>query len=289
MITFKTFLEARYAKLPNNVQVAWSEKGGDTKKAVKWIVANNLKAIEDGDFIFRGFSGGLENSISFIDSSTGHRMSRDSSGIYQLMMDVSEAFKDYPSRSNSFICTTDGAGTKRYGQPYIVFPKAGTKIAISEDFDFWESSIAGDAVAAYGHRDIESLTVRLSQIIRAQFHLSPKRGMTMADLDEAVARVDVEEFLDKMGIDNEAVRKKIADRIQAQGGKNYFTALSNIIATPDTFGVETIIYGKNKLPSDDIEMWFSGEALIVDPTEMEDILKELPEEVNINRAMRAIP
>lgn len=286
---FKDFLdEGRYSKLPSNVMTAWDEKAGDLKEAVKWIMTNNLSAIESGDLIFRGFSGGVMAEISFIDSSQGRRMSRDSSGIYQLMMDASDAFKDFPSRSNSFICTTDPSGTKRYGSPYVIFPKKGTVIAVSEEEDFWSTMISGDAASAYGLRDIESLTVRLAQLLRSKFDLKPVRGMTISDIDKAVSKISPDEFLVRMEIKNASVQKKILDRIEAQGGKNYFTAMSNILATPDNFTVETSIYGKSKAPDIAAEIWFSGEVLVIDHGIMSKVLEALPDEVNIQRALRTV-
>ena len=287
MINFKTFLEARYAKLPNNVMASWSEKPGTVKQAIKWLVENNDAAIEAGNFIYRGFSGGLENKITFIDSSNGRRVSKDSSGMYQLMMDASDAFKGYPSRSNSFICTTERSDTQLYGEPYIVFPKKGTKIAISEEPDFWHTGISGDAAACYGGADIETLNIRLVRLFKDAFNIRPKRGMTIQEMDDALKDVDVQTFIREMGLSSSKVNQKILDAIQAQGGKKYFTALSNVLATPYTFGVETKVYGQSKLERG-TEIWFSGEALFIAPSEMEEILKKLPDEINIARAINKL-
>jgi hypothetical protein len=284
MISFKQFLNE--ADLPDNVKQAWASKTSTEAQAVKWLIANNQEALANGSLIYRGFSTWLDADFTFIDSTNGRRVSKDSSGMYQSMMDASEAFAGFPSRSNSFICTTKIETTKIYGTPYVMFPKKNTPIAISEVDDFFRSEISGAAVKMFGPTDIEHLNASVARRLKDGFNLSGFRGASAAQIDAIVDKVSVDEFMKEMGIINTKAAPEILAQIKAQGNKNYFTAMSNVIATPYNFGVEVAKYGKLKMPYDATELWFSGKALVVDYTQLPSLLEKLPPEIKVASSIK---
>ena len=283
MISFKQFLIED--KLPGNVVAPWAEKAGTTAQALKWLIANNQAALASGDLIYRGFANGLDEDITFIDSTNGKRISRDSSGIYQTMMDVSTAFVGFPSRTNSFICTTSQKTTSVYGPTYAVFPKKNTVIAISEVDDFFRSEISGDALKCFGITDIEHLNSGITRRLKDGFNIGSVRGRTAEDIDAIVNKVPAETFMKEMGIEKTKAAPAILKQIEQQGGKNYFTALAQVIATPYNLGVEKFKYGSYKMPHD-LELWFSGKALVVDIYALPELLDKLPTEIKVANSIK---
>jgi hypothetical protein len=278
MISFKQFLKE--GDLPHNVQKAWSTKAATEEQAVAWLIANNQEALASGKLIYRGFQDPPQEDMLFIDSSNSRRTSRDSSGMYQAMMDNSDAFKNVPSRSNSFICTTTESQTRRYGVSFVMFPKKGTPLAVSEVDDFFNSSISGEAMQCYGMGSIESMNLSIGRHLRDGFNIKPNRGMTATEIDDVLNNVKVEEFMKEMGLDKSKAAPAILAQIEKQGGKDYFTALANVIATPNNFGVEVVTYGTAKLDTN-TELWFSGNALVVDSKHLSTLLQKLPPEIKV--------
>jgi hypothetical protein len=144
-IKFKQFLAD--ATLPKNVMKKWASRKIDIDRAIKLLnthCKDGLKAISNGGVIQRGFSEKLPHNLQIMDSSKGHRLSRDTINLYQMMMNSSEALSDYPSRSNSFICLS--SRSEYYGSRYVMIPFDNTKVAVIEKddiFDVYVKNISG--------------------------------------------------------------------------------------------------------------------------------------------------
>jgi hypothetical protein len=286
MISFKQFINEEKV-LPRNVQKSWAEKAATEEQAIAWLIANNKEALASGKLIYRGFGDPLEADYTFLDSTNAHRSSRDSSGLYQMMMDASEAFKGFPSRSNSYICTTTDYDARRYGVTFAMFPKKGAKLAISENGDFFESRTSGEAMACFGMSDIQDFNSSVSRRLKDGFGISSWdfKGKSTADVDKILAVFSVEEFMKEMGLADKKPAPQILAQIQKQGGKGYFTALANIVATPFNFGVEMAKYGTAKLDEKN-ELWFSGKVLVVDQDKLADLLQKLPPEIKVAHSIK---
>lgn len=131
MITFKQFLTEAPNKLPSNVTKAWDKEDLSIDKMIELVNANcreSLRAIQQpSGLLYRGFGitpGKTKDTPVFLDSTDAHRMSRDSNNIYQLIMDVAPQLlaARIPSRSNSFICSTDIYQAKQHSAGFGVFP-----------------------------------------------------------------------------------------------------------------------------------------------------------------------
>jgi hypothetical protein len=105
--------------------------------------SNFWKSVEVGGLLFRGFNEDITGNENFvtIDTTKAVRTSRDLSNLYQLMMDQSTAFRGYPSRSSSLICSTSRKTANRYaigmkGNVVVVVPPNSASIAVSNHQDF---------------------------------------------------------------------------------------------------------------------------------------------------------
>jgi len=87
--------------------------------------------------IFRGMSG--SGNYKFVDPSKHIRKSAHTKNYYTLLIDNLPAWKNYPKRSKSIVCTTNLATANIYGIVYIVFPFNGSKIGVCKGNDIWYS------------------------------------------------------------------------------------------------------------------------------------------------------
>jgi hypothetical protein len=117
----------------------------DTKEATNFIddhCTNALSAFQTKKArIFRGITGANEET-TLIDPAQFTRVSRNTSNTYTLIIDNSPAWKEYPKRSKSIICTTDYDVAADYGNPYLVLPYDGSKIGVCPTSDIWDCTLA---------------------------------------------------------------------------------------------------------------------------------------------------
>lgn len=104
---------------------------------------DGLKAISAGGVLWRGFTSAPTNGEdgAVVDSSRAVRTSRDSDNLYQLMMDASKPMSGYPSRTNSFICSTSPSGAASYGKVYAMIPFDGTDVAVLSEGDIFRQHV----------------------------------------------------------------------------------------------------------------------------------------------------
>lgn len=122
------------------------------------------ESIKNDSILQRGFGKALNSDAKIIDPSTGFRTSRDSSNLYQLMMDSSDKLLEYPSRSKSLICLT--AHSTSYGERYVVIPFDGTKIAVCDESDFHDQLLKGDSeIETFGKLTISAAADRFSLLL----------------------------------------------------------------------------------------------------------------------------
>jgi hypothetical protein len=103
------------------------------------IFHKNCSDIKKNQEIYRG----IQNAPSFglVDPSNSEpRKSVNTSNYYTLLMDeILSAWKKYPKRSKSLICTTKSKQARSYGDCMIVCPFNGANIGIASDRDIWFS------------------------------------------------------------------------------------------------------------------------------------------------------
>jgi hypothetical protein len=101
------------------------------------------KYIKENVEIWRGTKMGSNyGDISIM--TPGNRISQNVNNVYtRLMSDILPAWKEFPKRSQSFICSNSsglaGCYTSGYGNNYLVLPENGAKLGICPEKDIWES------------------------------------------------------------------------------------------------------------------------------------------------------
>jgi len=131
-------------KRPRNVVRPWRVKKLDVEGAIALLnkhCRESLKDIATGNVMWRGFRDlPAPGSVAVIDPSKGIRRSRDSENIYQVGMDASEAFRGYPARSRSLICTGSYSFAQKIaGDVRVALPFDGSAVAVSTKEDFFNS------------------------------------------------------------------------------------------------------------------------------------------------------
>lgn len=110
----------------------------ETLKLLKKNCKRALSAFKRGDRIYRGNHSA--DDYLFYDSKTADlpRKSRNTKNYYTLIIDNSAAWKKFPQRSESLICTTNKTHSGNFGiNAYSVFPYDGATIGVVPARDFW--------------------------------------------------------------------------------------------------------------------------------------------------------
>lgn len=146
MMKFKNFL-SEAPIIPYRVQRLDDHDVINTDKMMKIInekysdAWNEFYNSDNG--IFRGHNIG--NSLAAIaEPKTGVRKSQNTANYYTILLDNNPHLKDFPKRSESFICHTDPSRASEYEnegggrETCLVLPKNGAKIAIANRYDIWD-------------------------------------------------------------------------------------------------------------------------------------------------------
>lgn len=102
-----------------------------------------FEAWQNGNTIYRGDISLKGNNI--IGVTPGTRVSQNTSNIYTSLLSLTlQSWKEYPPRNHCVICTNRMSYASEYvdynnDSLFIVFPKNGTKIGISSEYDIWFS------------------------------------------------------------------------------------------------------------------------------------------------------
>jgi len=91
-----------------------------------------------GLVIYRGVNSSSDDFYT-ISPSKFTRVSANTENYYTLINDNSPAWRDYPKRSKSVVCTTDHIMAYKYGTVYAVFPFDNAKIGVCSNEDYWSS------------------------------------------------------------------------------------------------------------------------------------------------------
>lgn len=78
-------------------------------------------------------------NLSIGDSRNFKRTSANTSNWYNLFIDNSRKWKDYPPRLSSYICSTSQGYAKGYGAEFMVFPDDACKLGLTPAPDMWYS------------------------------------------------------------------------------------------------------------------------------------------------------
>lgn len=277
MISFK-----EYCNINEDVVKPWKIKIIRDEEVLPLLEGNKefLSALEKGGMIYRGFSylQDAERSV-ILDSTHSIRTSRDdTSNAYQVCMDYSDKNKGMPSRSNSFICSTNVAVAQRYFLPRVMVPMtpAAKRLAVSTSSDFWSARSASNF---YTGNVIDSGDVVKKFILKAG--ASIKSPWTIEQMKQ------VDAFLVKK-YPGDAGRRELSKiwwYMTAPWIKDpaevFTTAKSPLKEIADAcFSKDSIVGGLNIEPYGnplvfDREVWFSGKTLSIPIPTFKELVKKL--------------
>lgn len=272
MLSFKAFLESEYGPITS------------VKDPISIIEKNPkvLDALEIGHVLWRGMT--YDAGDFSISSSRGtRRTSRETSNIYQILMDASDALKEYPSRSESMICSTSLLSAKEYashGLIYMVLPLGNPTLAVSDDRDFIYTHIKidnkGSKQTTRKIAGIDSSIQRILNNLGIKSQTEKDKFLSIEQLDSDLSKFD----LSDPDIENDLVSLSrtpdediIIDLMQKLPPNKIMSSLSNTIMTPERLRLHKASFG-SALPHD-VEVWFSGEALFLKTKAFLRIVDEL--------------
>jgi hypothetical protein len=256
---FKQFIsESRSKDLSLEEAAEWIKKNSK-------IMVEELKLEEQANLLYRGKSGGLKPQIG--DSRESVRMSSNTSNEYTLLIDSSPAWKRFPKRSKSFICTSSEGYAQPFGPVQMVFPKDSTLMACASARDFWM------AFPLLKMLDISSMKILNSYMVR----MIELNGENSHQTDSSILR--------------QRLSAITGDLIKAEAPDSFYTKLTlsamkklkvntveqlvDKLLDPDENGLHTFNMDQwEDFHADNNEYWFADEAVFV-PVGMKSRLLEI--------------
>lgn len=172
------------------------------------------------NYLYRGFED--DGDYYIIDGSKGERVSKNTTNYYTLILDqifaTGSAYKNYPLRSKSIICSTSKKTASHYGNVYVVLPFKGVDIGYIGSDDIWNSDIEigemnfklpawnrifeGMGVSDDGYYDILNILVRehrdgletIKEIVEDYYHSDDEDEDY--DEDYVASEHDIESYID---------------------------------------------------------------------------------------------
>lgn len=273
MITFKAFLEAE-------VKPFSAEKMEVSEELLKFIRKNCSKSIwmfENATPIWRGERQAQallgSDGVAVIDTTKSERSSQNTRNWYTLILDNHPAYKDFPKRSQSIICTTKYTTAQSYGRDnaMAVIPFDSAKIGWVNAPDIWKKSVNldGSRESLIGMNDffdrLESLGLRdndWQSFVEFDKNLKTDEGMRKIVRDE----------LSEIGVDDSALDDWMDNFLNKI--REAYADLNMEVHTPESIKkYQEMFTSSTSTTAKGSEMWIGGKVLCLD----EAIFEELAE------------
>lgn len=273
MITFKAFLEAEVKpfsaeKMEVNAELLTFIRRHCSKSI--WMF-DNLTPIWRGERQAQALLG--NDGVVVIDTTKSERSSQNTRNWYTLILDNHPAYKDFPKRSQSIICTTKYTTAQSYGRDnaMAVIPFDSAKIGWVNAPDIWKKSvnIDGSRESLIGMNDffdrLESLGLKdndWQSFIEFDKNLKTDEGMRNIVRDE-LSGISVDDRALDDWMDNflNKIREAYAD-------------LNMEVHTPESIKkYQEMFTSSTSMAAKGSEMWIGGKVLCLD----EAIFEELAE------------
>ena len=192
----------------------------------------------EGNAIYRGLRGSATYPYWIVNPAKSYRVSRNTNNFYTGLLDKLPAWKDYPKRSRSIICSSNPAYCESYGNVVVVLPVNGAKIGVCPEEDIWGSfrKTVYDRLGLKSMGEFNNFFVgALEKINHTLGELA--RGLTEDNYDLFMKRMDAEvppyvlsnsiqKLYDREWYED-AVKKTTIDLVQNQtaGWEDYFNKL----------------------------------------------------------------
>lgn len=132
---FKQFLRERVSSDGD-----FSVKVLSAKEAMDWMekhAHNHLERMKAGHKIWRGTE--TPGVAAYKNTNDFTRRSANTYNLYTLWIDNHPAWKAFPQRSKSLVCTTSWDTATGYGVPHVIVPADKALVGICPESDMWES------------------------------------------------------------------------------------------------------------------------------------------------------
>jgi hypothetical protein len=234
-----------------------------------------LSALKNGGIIYRGSSKSSRDlssprapKLSYIDSSTGIRTSKDTDNVYQLMMAISRPLNKagIPDRSKSLICSTSLTSASSYGAVSVVVPvgkNSSSLITFCDKRDFLNRD-----VNFFGREvPLDYLSDKLFVFMnRVGTHTLPLANryesvVSLHQFQETIAKAPIDDVIDAFVRTFPNASVTYIREFVTRNHSNLTQAIADEVFTPDSLNLSVANYG-DKLPESK-ECWFSGKAFLV--------------------------
>lgn len=121
-----------------------------------------VNASHRGIKIYKGLKIAMPSKAYLTNPKLMSRVSQNTENYYTLLMDNLPAWKLFPKRSQSLICSTKANTAFIYGHAYQIFPFDDAKIAICPRSDIWQS-FPKITDTSHSMRDMHSINLFLSK------------------------------------------------------------------------------------------------------------------------------
>lgn len=273
MITFKAFLEAEVKpfsaeKMEVNAELLTFIRRHCSKSI--WMF-DNLTPIWRGERQASALLG--SDGVAVIDTTQSERSSQNTRNWYTLILDNHPAYKDFPKRSQSIICTTKYSTAQSYGRDnaMAVIPFDSAKIGWVNAPDIWKKSVnlGNNRESLIGMNDffnsLESLGLKdddWQSFVEFDKNLKTDEGMRKIVGDELIS----------IGVDSDSVEEWMNNFLNKI--REAYADLNMELHTPASIRqYEDLFTSKESLKSKASEMWIGGKVLCLD----EDVFEELAE------------
>ena len=256
-----------------------------------------VKMFKEGNVIYRG----IENATDTYSLATPSKFTRKSVNTYNyytLINDNSPAWKEYPKRSKSIICSTNKYSAEGFGYVYVVFPFDNAKIGVCPDMDYWTSfpflsvnteilnmmefnehlrylfdiqqikRFAGDISKVKTYKDLQKMFYKFDKFVKIQDDKEIEKAkqkadrnnidFVMPDKSPTVQAIIKEHNLKLLKKYDDFMNMEKYLRYLLEPDKNYFR-LSKI---------------KDKLPNNH-EVWTDADSVLINYDAINDIMEQL--------------
>lgn len=256
MLTFKQFIteDTGWAYTPDMISAS---------HLIKWCEENAsayLQRVEENP-IFRGFDA---PPISFIQTNAMNRRSANAKNYYTIWMDNNPAWKDYPKRSKSLICSTSHNTASGFGETHLIIPADINKIGLCDEGDLWGSfdRISTMMGSFYGMDDFVSEADALMAAVtdeKGRYHASINYDSLCDGLSAVTAEVVKSKAADA---EADADVFKRYDKIFQQHGYKNLLEMWDDVMYPEENGFKVTTGAKFKAKPD-VEVWTQGEHAVL--------------------------
>jgi hypothetical protein len=175
----------------------------EVKEWIKKNASRYIQKLKDGSAspIYRGFTAEAPYLIG--DSRSLKRRAAYTANYINLLVSNDAAWKRFPPRSSSYICTTNEHKAEQYGDLALIIPADSAQIGICTESDFWDSF----SFLKRRHKNVDSINTML-EFIKEEMNLKlDEQKMTFDEMRRVLSDVTTEklhDFVNQLeGFDND--------------------------------------------------------------------------------------